>query len=151
MDARSRTAYNRNNGAGWEDIFSIQAQNQGFFVRKVGLSARFIGAKKVIATRSFLDFQVARPTDGRVAFIDTKTFAGDRFTYSDIDPEQLRKAIGYNAFKIPAGFLCLFRKTGDVGFFSGIRIAEIGPGNGFDISAGIHLGDIWKFDVSRIF
>lgn len=150
MGAYVRNYFNRTNGAGWEEIFRRQADRNGLLAKKVGLSARFIGPKKVVAAKSFLDFQLITP-GGKVAFLDTKTWLKNYFTFSDIDENQLKKAVEYNKWGVPAGFVCLFRESNRVAFFQGVAIAELGTGNRFSVESGVALGMIGEFDLRRIF
>lgn len=142
MDLSARNRGNRANGAGFEKIFEFQARRQGFLVVRNELSARFIGPKKLIPVKSNLDWTLIR-RDGAVAIIDTKCFA-DRFSPSQIDPTQLNRALAYEAFSLPSGFVVWHRKPDKVIYYSA---SDCKSGD----FIGIALGSIADFDLKRVF
>jgi hypothetical protein len=144
-----RNNQNRRNGSGWEGIIQRRAFMSGMLAKKVGLSA-ILNGKTAVPVRSFLDFQIIS-RDGRVAFLDAKCWEKAYFTYSDINVVQLDRALEYNKWNVPAGFLCLFRKSNEVAYFPGSWIASRGPRTRFNPGDGIELGQLMDFDLNLIF
>lgn len=149
MDLTKRNNTNRLNGSGFEAILERQARARGLLAVKMGLSARMIGFKKVLAVKSHLDFEIVR-RDGRVAKIDAKCYS-DSFRYSEIRPHQLEKALLYESWGIPAGLVVWFRKPDQVSYFSARTLARIGPGHSFRPGQGLALGHLSSFDLGLIF
>jgi hypothetical protein len=149
VNKAQRANTNRLNGAGWELILVKRARSKGLLALKNALSARPIGGNRFVPVKSRLDFDVIR-RDGRVAYIDCKCFY-DRFNFSDINAKQLERALLYQNWSIPSGFVVLFRKTDEVVFYSATSLAKIGSGNSFGPDEGLSLGHLSSFDLGLIF
>jgi hypothetical protein len=141
---------NKATGLGFETIFELQARQRGLYAEKNLLSARFLPTKKLIAVKSRLDFNLMTNT-GKAAFVDLKSFVGESFTYSSIEPHQLGQALNYESRGFPSGFVVWFRKTNAVVFFSARTIQQAGPGNSFDATKGKILGQFESFNAGLIF
>jgi hypothetical protein len=140
---------NKRAGTSFEDIFSRQAQLQGFLVMPNHTPCRFIPGGRAIPIKGELDFKLIDQS-GRVGFFDCKSFQEDFFTYSDLDEKQIERAVLYNEWSVPSGFVVYFRKTNQVYFYNGHVIDLKGPRERFDKSDGISLGTIFKFRPSII-
>lgn len=139
---------NRLEGNAFEDIFKSQGHRCGLLVLQNHLTARYT-RHKVMLQKSNLDFMVSNQR-GIVGFFDTKSFLKTRFSYSDIDPHQIERAVLYNDYKIPAGFVVYFRKMKKVFFYSGHVIRDLGTGKSFGAEEGAYLGDVWDFKLRRL-
>lgn len=131
-------------------MFEKVARLMGFLPRKIGLSARYIGPGRLLPVKSELDWQLVH-SSFPVAFVDTKTFSGDRFAYSQIDEAQLKLANLFNDWGSPAGFIVWLRATNKVVFYSGRAITRKGEGNSFGSDDGVILGDMPNFRLSGIY
>jgi penicillin-binding protein-related factor A (putative recombinase) len=122
----------------------------GLLPKKHNLSAKYIGKGRVKVVKSQLDFHFCSQS-GQVGFFDCKTYEGDSFAYSQIDPKQLEQAVLYNEWRVPAGFLIWFRKHNIVVFFSGQQINIKGPRSSFVPAEGLKLGSIERLDLKLLF
>lgn len=144
---------NRENGKGWEAILFRQAQSNGLLIMNNHQAAQWRGSK-LHPIRGNLDFHISNAI-GRVGFLDAKTFDGPSFTYSQITDggrraHQLERATLYNHWKIPAGFLVWFRPSNLISFYSGEKIAKIGPRGSFSTGDGLCLGTLAAFNLGLI-
>lgn len=140
---------NREKGADFEGLFKKQAQLNGLAPIKNELSCRRVAGGRVIILKSELDFKLIRPTDGRIGFFDCKNFQDDYFTYSKLDQPQIDRAVLYNEYCIPAGFIVMFEQM-HVYFYSGYDIINGGKGSRFDDSNGLYLGRYDNFDLRKV-
>lgn len=133
----------------FEKLFIRQAQRNGLLAIKNHLSAKHGWKGRLILIKSELDFKLITQS-GRVGFFDCKSFAGEKFTYSMIDPDQMQRAITYVEWNVPAGFVIWFRKYNRVVFFSVATIANKGPGTSFGPRDGDLLGRYEEFNLKRL-
>ncbi len=147
---KSSAPENRNQGASFEDVFFKIAQLQGFLILKNHTSCRFVpGGRAIVIKEGELDFKLIN-SDGVTGFFDCKSYQDDFFTFSQLDEKQIERSLLYNEWNIPSGFIVYFHKTNMVVFFPGHIITKKGPRSRFDITDGIGLGSIFKFDLHRI-
>lgn len=141
----------REEGKFFEDLFMIQARRVGLLAQKNEQACRVTGSGKftrVKLLKGELDFKlVAR--GGPVGFFDCKSYGNAHFIYSDLDPDQLDRAILYNNWEIPGGFVVFFRPLKTVSFFSGHVIARKGARNRFEPEDGVILGPWDNFDLRK--
>ena len=137
-------------GRQFEAIFEKVARLRGFLPRKMHLTARYIHAGRPLITKSELDYQLIHPTLG-VAFIDCKTFQGDRFTFSDLELHQVKTALLLNEWDQKAGFVVWFRAPNKLVFYSGVEIMRAGPGSSFGVLDGAQLGDLTNFRLEKVY
>lgn len=109
-----------------------------------------VGKGKFIAVDSELDFQLFHKDLG-AAFVDTKSFGGDRFVYSEINEKQRDLANLLNFWGIQAGFIVWWRDADVVEFFQGRYIFEKGEGSSFKIGEGELLGSGFDFALGNLF
>ncbi len=140
---------NRENGKGFEDVFTLQAKLNGLFPFRNELACRYVGSK-VITLKSNLDFTVIT-RNGKVAFLDCKTFQNPYFTFSEIKPSQLKLASDYEFWNVPSGFVVLFMKTRQVVYYTARRIELFGPGARFLPESGLSLGKLESFDLRLVY
>jgi hypothetical protein len=114
------------------------------------LSYRYLRGGKILPIRADLDFRILR-RDGRVAYIDTKSFDGLGFTYSQIDRNQLHRALVYQEFNVPAGFVVWLQKMDQVVFYSGRCLYNRGSGSRFTVRDGVLLGPSLTFGLDGVF
>ena len=120
----------------------LALKNELAFVYRAGGDMRPI--------RADLDFRLIK-SDGKVAFVDTKSFAGEYFTYSQLDPRQLQRALVYATHRVPAGFVVWLNKADQVVFYSAHVVAEAGPGSRFTAAQGVLLGGPLTFSLQGVF
>lgn len=142
---------NREIGSCFERDFERQARLNGLFVRKNELTARHTYNQRAILTKSELDFTLIRPSDGRVAWVDTKAFDRDRVPKSKFNDRQVERALRYNELKVPSGFVVLFIPTREIVFYTGRQIAGAPPRTSFLSGHGVSLGKLEDFAVGLIF
>lgn len=145
--ASSRKIEFREEGKAWEQAFKARGSSNGLLVLKNELSAHYIGGGGVRVTKSDLDYRVIRRNDGRVAYFDCKTFQDPYFTYSEINSNQIQRAVLYNECHVPSGFVVWFRGVDAVSFYSGQFLDSIGPGARFTPAMGRVLGKLQDFDL----
>lgn len=114
------------------------------------LSARILGNGKAKVIKSDLDFRLIR-RDGRVSYIDNKSFTGAYFTYSQINAAQLKRALVYESYNVPSGFVVWLKAASKVVFYRATIIYAAGPKTRFTCADGIVLGEPFSFDVNGIF
>ena len=141
---------NKAEGRLFESLFARQAQIEGLLVIKNHLSCRMLYKGRVQVIPGQLDFTLAN-RDGRVAYVDCKSFEGFSFSHSKLTPHQVERAALYNDWNIPSGFIVHFRKTGQIVFFRGSVIHKTGPGNSFHSGHGTILGCWHRFDLKPVF
>lgn len=141
---------NKAEGAFFERILEHMAATQGVLAQKQPLAFRYLRGGKVLPIRTELDFSLIN-RQGRIAFVDTKLFAGDYFTFSQLDPTQLRRATRYNEWGIPSGFVVRHAGSNEVAYYSGEVVASHGPRTRFAPAMGVRLGTLLHFAVAPIF
>lgn len=146
---RVRNVANQIEGAAFEKAFSFTAARQGLFCVRNGQECRFLGNGRVLPVKSNLDWMLAFP-DGRVVFVDTKSFRGCHFTYSQLSQAQLRRARRYEQFSILAGFVVHLRQSRHVVWFSVAHVDKKGPRSAFGHADGTLLGTFTSFDLRAI-
>ena len=146
----STGATNRIAGQFFEETFERFAFYQGFLPKRNLLSAQPKGGNRWQPVKSQLDWNVYKK-GGAVAIVDCKSFQGSHFTYSDIDPKQIARALEFNHWMIPSGFAVYFRAVNRVSFFSGWAVEEKGPRSRFVPTDGVQLGSLENFVLSPIF
>lgn len=114
------------------------------------LAFRYLRGGQIKPIRADLDFRILR-RDGRVAFVDCKSFTTDRFAYSQISPDQLRRALCYQSYNIPSGFVVWLHSARQARFYSGQTIHRRGPGSSFRPEHGVLLGGLYDFSLGKIF
>jgi hypothetical protein len=139
---------NRLEGKAFEEVFKNQSQSCGLLCIQNKLTAKHIPGGRMLVEKSNLDFTIANQR-GKVAFVDTKSFVGSSFCCSEINPSQVERAVLYNDFSIPSGFVVLFRRDKMVCFYTGKQV-QAGHNRSFHPHDGLYLGLLWKFDLSLI-
>lgn len=134
----------------FEQAIVVQARAQGIWAKHQGMSARKIGFNKIVPVKSDLDFKLITRS-GRVAFIDAKTFEESYFTYSELNPDQVKKAVEYNEWAIPSGFVVWLRKNNEVFYYPGNLVDQLGKGTRFSSINGVHLGYFEDFKIRDVF
>lgn len=119
-------------------------------MKKNHLTAFYIKGSRPKIVKSELDYRLINQ-NGRVAYVDCKNFQDDHFVYSQIDQEQIDRAVIHNQWNVPSGFVVWFRKVNKVEFFSGSYVLRKGPGTRFCAGDGIPLGRFERFDLNRLF
>jgi len=127
-----------------------RAQMNGLLPKKNELTARYTFGGQYKILKSNLDFTIINQ-DGVVGFFDAKSYENDHFTYSDIDQQQIQRAAEYNQWKVPSGFIVLFRSVNKICFFSGWELKFAGPRTRFDQTMGIYLGRLENFNMKLLF
>lgn len=143
-------AQNKNQGAFFERVFEVQAKRALMLCQKQALAFRYLKGGKILPVRAELDFSLINQA-GQVCYVDCKTFAGDKFTFGQLNETQLKRAVRYNAWGIPSGFVVHFLGTGDVYYYMGQEVARLGPRTRFDARNGRKLGVLMRFDLNLIF
>lgn len=140
----------RQRGRDLEFIFQKMALMQGLFARKIPLSCRAIGDGRYLPIESELDWQLINRKSGRVAFIDTKSFQGDRYLRSFFKEHQVKLAFDYNECGIISGFCIWFRKPDKVAFFTGQQVFSLSVGS-LTPEDGLILGTGFDFELQKLF
>ena len=141
---------NRVEGKLFESLVFRQAQANGLLVMKNHLTCHHTFGGRVQIIKGELDFRLITQ-DGRIAYVDAKSFEGDKFTFSDLSDHQVERAALYNEWKVASGFIVHFRATKRICFFPGSEIKLAGPRSKFTSNAGTLLGVWSKFDLKMIF
>lgn len=145
-----RVHYNRIKGAQFESLLICRAGASGMKALRNELSFRYQRGGKIRPIRADLDFRVLRK-DGRIAYVDTKSFNALSFTYSQIDHHQLRRALCYQEYNVPAGFVVWLEPLRQVVFYSGRTLWNHGARTRFGPKHGILLGDSYTFSLAGVF
>lgn len=144
---------NRKRGADFEEIFKRIAGFQHVLVLHNWLTARYTfykGSTHLQVVKGELDFRMIK-RNGDVAYIDCKCYQDVKFNYSMLDEHQINRAVLYNEWNVPSGFVVMFVPVNRLVFFTGQMIAKKGPGNSFGYQEGILLGTMTKCDMELIF
>lgn len=137
------------NGDAFEDIFVNRARTNGLLPDKNFLTAKYIPGRRPLIVKSELDFKLISK-QGQVGYFDCKNFAGAYFVYSELRESQVKKAVMFNQWNVPAGFVVWLRALNVVTFYSGHCIASRGPRTRFGPQDGQILGAIQTFDLRPI-
>lgn len=144
-----RVNKNREEGAFFEDLVKKRAQSQGLFVKKQYITARPGFNGRLIPVASELDFILCNQS-GQVGFFDTKTFANDHFTYSDIKEHQIKTSANWNWWNVPSGLIVWFRGSNRICYYRGAVIETRGPGSRFGLAEAVVLGTWDNFDLKGL-
>lgn len=134
----------------FEELFVRACKLDGLLALKNELSFRWLPQGRIMPLKSDLDFRLIDSL-GEVAFVDTKSFDSDQFTFSDIDAKQLDRAVEYNQWEVRAGFCVWFRKPNVISFFLGTQVRSAGPRSVFNPPDGLQLGRFEQFHPARIY
>ncbi len=143
---------NQKLGKAFEELFFKQAQLAGFLPIKNHIACQYTfkgRMQPVAALRGELDYRIIDQS-GKVGWFDCKTFDTDQFYYSEINEEQIDRAMLYSEYKVPAGFVVYFRGDNSVCYFPGHRIAKKGPGSSFTKKDAHLLGTIFGFSLKTL-
>lgn len=146
---KSIQAKNKEQGKIFEQLFQKQAQRSGLLALKNPLNCRILWKSKIQIIRSELDFKLINQK-GDIGFFDCKSFEDDYFTFSELSGYQIERAVLYNYWHVPAGFVVYFRKPNAICYFSGISIKQKGPGSRFAKGDGLFLGRYENFDLKGL-
>lgn len=146
---KTKALTNKDEGNIFEQRFLKQARSNGLWAKKNELCCKFIYGGHLRVVKSNLDYFLADQL-GRVAYLDCKSYGGDFFTYSDIDKDQLDRAVEFNNWNIPAGFVIWFRVLNRISLFTGLKISANGPRSRFEPMDGLFLGSFEEFDLKGI-
>lgn len=134
----------------FEELFKKQAQRSGLFAKKNHLTALYCGKGHTKIVKSELDFTLINQA-GRVAYVDCKSFGSDYFTFSEINPDQIKRSYVYNEWNVPSGFVVWLRECNRVIYLTGQDIQRSGPGSRFEADSGILLGRYERFELHKIY
>lgn len=140
---------NRVAGSEFEAIFVKRALSNGLLVIKNHLTCKFTYNGRLQVVPGELDFKLVSAA-GTVGYFDCKAYESDHFTYSQIETTQIDRAVVYNNWRVPSGFVVWFRPENAVVFFTGHMIAQKGPGNRFKSNEGYRLGGFETFDLNTV-
>lgn len=144
-----RVTKNKGEGDAFEEVFEIQARLSGLFYEKNHLTAIYIPNKPPLIKKSELDYKLISQR-GVIGFFDCKSFLAPFFTYSDINPFQLKRATHYNDWFVPSGFVVWLREVNRVVFYSGHLITQRGPRSRFTYLDGLTLGPFERFNLKLV-
>jgi len=143
-------ALNKAQGARFEALFAARCGVDGLKALKNPLSFKYLPGGRIQPIRADLDFRVLR-RDGRVCYVDTKSFDEEAFTFSQLETHQIQRAMQYDSFKVPAGFVVLLRPLDRVFYYPAHVIFCHGPRTRFLPSHGHPLGLSLSFGPGLIF
>lgn len=135
---------NRIAGARFEAVFVHRAGVTGHLAIKQHLQHRYLPGGKAQAFKSELDFSLIEKT-GRISFLDCKSFGTHKVAKSQLDASQVSRAVLYNQYNVPAGFVVELRPLGKVVFFSGMKVWRLPRGKSLTIDDGAYLGPSASF------
>lgn len=144
-----RVTQNKLQGDAFEEVFELQARLSGLYFEKNNLTARFIPGRRPIIIKSELDYKLINQL-GCVGYFDCKSYANSFFDYSALNEKQVERAVHYNDWRVPSGFVVWFRSINIVVFFSGHAIMARGPRSRFVPAHGLTLGPFEKFDLKPL-
>lgn len=131
-------------GNSFESVFKNQALRQGWSVVRIPDGCLRINKNKIIPIKSPFDFVIGK--DGVSVFLDCKTVEGDSFSFSKINPNQLKHLLFLHESKLQAGYLIYFRKSNRVLFSRAIDLVMVSKNESIKDS-GIPLGCISDFNL----
>ncbi len=142
MGLKSKT-----NGKGFEEAFKVMAQLKGYRVLKIPEFGQWLGPGAFKPIEGWVDFMLI-DSEGRTAFVDTKTIDDVKFKYSLISPHQLKflESVGDLC---PAGYVVHYKPLNKVVYHRWIELKMVGPKE--SVQGGIELGLIPDIDISKIF
>lgn len=143
------SAQNRDNGKAFETLFVKQAKFNGLLALKNPLAAQYTYNGRLQPLPGDLDFKLI-DHQGNIGYFDCKSFDGESFSYSALKEHQIERAVLYNEWCVPAGFVVCFRASRQVVYFTGIQIKEKGPGNSFEATDGRFIGHFENFDLRKL-
>jgi len=131
-------------------MFIARAGVDGLKALKNHLSFKYLPGGRIQPIRADLDFRVLR-RDGRVAYVDTKSFDAAFFTFSQLEPHQIQRALQYDAYSVPAGFVVYLKPLGQVYYYPAHAVISKGPRSRFAPKDGHLLGAAYAFTPGIIF
>ena len=137
----------REEGKIFELVFERQARRLGLLPIKNHLTCKFVPNRRPLILKSELDYKLVEKKTGRIGYFDCKSYGKDFFTYSELDPEQVKRAALYEEWNVPSGFVVFFRPTSTVRFFTASYVLKKGPGNRFSVNEGVGLGRWDNFEL----
>lgn len=143
-------ARNKVQGSNFEAILRGRAGAGGFKALRNELAFRYAPGGRIVPMRADLDFRILSPS-GKVAFCDTKVVATPYFLPSRMDRHQVARAMVYNAYRVPAGFVVLFTQSELVSFFTGQQIGRAHAKVRFTPAMGTPLGRLASFSLADVF
>jgi hypothetical protein len=146
----SQAEANRKKGAYFEHVFQHRAGVTGFLAIRQHLSFRYLRKDKIQPIRAELDFSLIRK-DGKICFIDCKSFATPRLLRSQLNPFQVTRAHKYNMWQVPSGLVVLFDKLEQVVFYTGLQLSRMAKGDSLAPEDGILLGSPLTMNLDLIF
>jgi hypothetical protein len=136
-------------GKAWEDAFQTVTQLQGFKILKIPEMGRWLGPGTFRPIKGWSDFMIVRG-DGVTAFMDTKTTQEERFSYSDVNQDQI-KFFSKVGDLVPAGYVVYFRQNNKIIYLPWTLLQSLRPGEAVSTEDGILMGHLTSFSVAKIF
>lgn len=134
-------------GAQFEKLVTNTAQLQGFEVIKIPTGSRTF-KDKIIRESSPFDYVLVK--EGKCIFFDAKSFDSAKFSYSKINQRQLTALLKLQNQGCLSGYICYFRKSDQVTFFSAGKLSKLQKGQSLGPLDHILLGNSFKFDLTSL-
>lgn len=142
-------------GSLFENILDIMSKREGLGLLRIPNGSRVISSNKwqkpqLIPEKSPFDFVLLKEKTLPV-FFDAKTTEGATFSYSQIKRHQLHSLEYMRSFGYKSGYLVLFRKTGDLSFFSSEQLKNLQKKTSLKPVDGVSCGSIGSPNLTILF
>jgi penicillin-binding protein-related factor A (putative recombinase) len=133
-------------GSSFEDYFSDSVEAKGWAVTRIPDGCRQLNKFKIVRVKSPFDFLVTK-APGISFYCDTKSINGERFAYSSINQDQIKKLIAIERCGHVAGYVVFFRTINKFIFLSASQLSHVVPGASIKASNGIDLGNSINIEI----
>lgn len=145
---------NRIEGARFENSIEWQCNIQNVLFIKIPLGARRVpmragGLRGLIAVKTPFDYVLVQ--NGKVCFIDCKTFDQSTISYSMLTTHQVLALNKVDDYGGRAGYLVWHRDVNKVCFYGAKLLFGLKKRQSLDISFGLELGYGESFVLSKLF
>ena len=139
-------------GSHFEDVFKYACQRQGIVVTRMPDGCRTLGANRLMRVQTPFDWILT--SQGKSAFIDTKSTEDNLFPAGKIKDHQLLTLLAHAQAGAIAGYVIQYRKHGFTAFAPVSRLWRCNKdrkGIAHDDCDLIRLGTLGEFDPRKMF
>jgi hypothetical protein len=132
----------------FQRYFETRCKYQKIDCIRIPDGCRQLSAFKTMRVRTPFDYIIA--FDKKVIFVDLKSIADKRFSFSKIERHQLVELtkLGRHA---QAGYIVYFRECNEIVFYSYEILGRLQPQKSLDLEDGIRLGNVLNADIRSLF
>lgn len=138
----------KRSGEQFERFFEIRCRQLGISCIRIPDGCRQLSATRTMRVKTPFDYIIG--FEKSVIFIDLKSTINNRFTYSQIDQNQLR-ALSSLAQHQRGGYLIYYRSSKKLVYYEVGELLLVERGDGVGDSHGLVLGNIYEANLRELF